>query len=242
MGIRYKYSKNSDREWILFLHGWGGNENSFDIIYDRLALDFSVLSINLSDITSNYICKSLTMHDYIIAVLKVLREVGVEKCHIVCHSFGFRVAIILSRDSTIDIKSMVIIDGAGIKYVSLLTRLKIYHFKLKKFLVRVGVLSKSNIENSGSADYKNLNLKDRCTFKNIVNYDLKNSIRYISCDTMIIWGKRDHETPIFMARYIHKCIDGSVLKIYDTGHYSYIENYIEFLYDIEEHFGKYLTI
>lgn len=234
--IRYKYHENIGKECILFLHGWGGNENSFDIIYNRLSREYSVLSINLSDITDNYLHKSLTMYDYVVAVSIILRRLKLDTCHIVCHSFGFRVALILSRMAYISIYSMVIIDGAGIKYQSLGTKLKIAYFKFKKNLVSLGLLPKSCIIDKGSSDYKNLTERQRRTFKNIVNLDLKEYVKYVYARCTIIWGKNDKDTRLIEGKYIHRNISDSRLIIYNTGHFSYIENPIEFVHDIEEHF------
>ena len=242
MGIRYKYIKNGNKPVVLFLHGWGGNENSFDNIYYQLSSNFSVISINLTDITHGYINKPLTMHDYIVNILCVLNNLKINSCHIVCHSFGFRVALLLNRDSYIHIDSMVVIDGAGIRYQSVLVKCKILVYKFKKKLVKKGVLSNKILQNSGSNDYIILNDNDKTTFKNIVNYDLKKSIKLVNCDTLIVWGKYDYDTPIKCARYIAKNILGAKCVIYNTGHFSYIENRLQFAFDIDEHFRKYLTI
>ena len=119
--INYTITGRGDK-YVLFLHGWGGNEDSFDNIYYTLSHNFSVISINFTDITRGYINKPLTMHDYVVKVLWILNNLKIKKCHIVCHSFGFRIALLLNRDSGIHIDSMVIIDGAGIKYQSIFTK------------------------------------------------------------------------------------------------------------------------
>lgn len=242
MGVRYKYIKNNDKPVILFLHGWGGNEDSFDNIYYTLSHNFSVISINFTDITHGYINKPLTMHDYVVKVLWILNNLKIQKCHIVCHSFGFRIALLLNRDSGIHIDSMVIIDGAGIKYQNIFTKYKILMYKFKKKLVKIGVLSSKVLQNSGSDDYAILSDKDKITFRNIVNYDLKSCVEFINCDTLIIWGKYDHDTPIKCARYISKKIIDSKCVIYDAGHFSHIEKGLQFAWDIDEHFSKYLII
>ena len=242
MNIRYKYHRIENKPTVLFLHGWGGNENSFDITYNNLHQNFSLLSINLSDITTNYLDKSLTMHDYVLAVLRILKKHNICNCHIVCHSFGFRVALILARDGDIHIDSMIIIDGAGIKCQSVITKFKILKYKILKKLVKAKLLPSRFIANRGSNDYNILSDRDKITFCNIVNYDLKDCVKYIDCDTTIIWGKYDRDTCVKCAKYIHKNIKNSKLIIYNAGHFSFIENQIEFIMDIDAHFSKYLII
>lgn len=237
MQIKYNYNKFNGKEWVLFLHGWGGNENSFLELYNNLNGKYNVLSINLSNITTNYLNKPLTMYDYVIAVSIILNKLKIIKCHIVCHSFGFRIALILNRVQTVDLLSLVIIDGAGIKDNSLITKLKIIKYKFFKMLVKFKLLKPSILNKYGSQDYKNLTNKNKQTFINIVNLNLKSYVKYINAKCTIIWGKYDKDTKLKIAKYLHKKINNSKLIIYNTGHFSYLENNIEFLYDMEEHFN-----
>lgn len=236
MDIKYLFSNNENKECVLLLHGWGGNEYSFSSLFNLLNRKYSVIAINLTDITNNYLSKPLTMYDYVLKVYIILQKLNIKHIHIVCHSFGFRIALILNEMFDIDIHSMVIIDGAGIKDIPISTRLKIYQFKMLKLLAKYKLYSKSKLENKGSTDFKNLTEKDKITFKNIVNLDLKSYVDAINCKTTIVWGKYDNDTRFKMAKYLHKKINGSKLKVYNAGHFSYIENQVEFLYDMIEHF------
>ena len=236
MKIKYIFIDNN-KPWVLFLHGWGGNENSFVELYNLLANNYSVVAINLSDITTNYLNKPLTMYDYVIAVGVILQKLKINNCHIVCHSFGFRVALLLNYLKVINLLSIVIIDGAGIKDNSVLVKLKILKFKLVKLLVKIGILSKNILNKFGSDDYKNLNDITKQTFKNIVNYDLKKYIKYIKCKCTIVWGKHDKVTKLKCARYISRKVKNSKVFIYSVGHFSYMENSVEFIFDMIEHFG-----
>ena len=74
--IRYKYIKNKNKQCVLFLHGWGGNENSFYNTIELLKNDYSILAINLTDINTNYLNKPLTMYDYAICVYLILNNRG----------------------------------------------------------------------------------------------------------------------------------------------------------------------
>ena len=94
--IKFLYSK-SGCDCVLFLHGWGGSEYSFINTYNQLKNNFTVIAINLTDITSNYLKKPLTLFDYAVKVSQILSDFNIKNIHIVCHSFGFRVALILNK-------------------------------------------------------------------------------------------------------------------------------------------------
>ncbi len=235
--IRYKYIKNKNKQCVLFLHGWGGNENSFYNTIELLKNDYSILAINLTDINTNYLNKPLTMYDYAICVYLILNTLKIDSVHIVCHSFGFRVALILNKLFKLKINSFVVIDGAGVNFFSFIKNLKILRFKFAKFLVKIKLKKQSYLKKFGSDDYKDLNDNLKQTFKNIVNYNLKNYVFDIKCKTTIIWGKKDKVTKLKVAKFLHKNIKNSVLKIYNAGHFSYVDCPFDFSFDVLSHFN-----
>lgn len=236
--IRYKHIENKNKDCVLFLHGWGGNENSFVNTFPILNKDFSILSINLTDINVNYLSKPLTMYDYAICVYLILNSLNIKQVHIVCHSFGFRIALILNKMFNLKIESMIIIDGAGVNFFSITKQIKILQFKIAKLLVKIKLLSNDYLKKFGSDDYRKLDENLKQTFKNIVNYNLKNYVKDIKVKTTIIWGKRDNVTKLKVAKFLHKNIYKSLLKIYNASHFSYIDCPFDFACDIEEHFSS----
>jgi pimeloyl-ACP methyl ester carboxylesterase len=226
----------------LFLHGWGGCEYSFINTFNQLKNNFTVVSINLTDITSNYLNKPLTLYDYAVKVSQILSDFNIKNIHIVCHSFGFRVALILNKFFSFNLKSIVIVDGAGVNLFEIKKHIKITYYKCVKHLVKLKILPSKILSKFGSCDYKKLNFVEKQTFKNIVNYNLKKYVNEIDVKATIIWGKFDKDTKLKVAKYLNKNINGSVLKIYNTGHFSYVENRFEFMSDIEEHFNEFIIV
>ena len=52
----------------------------------------------------------------------------------------------------------------------------------------------------------------------------------IRVKTFIIWGSKDKETKIFMARKLHKLIENSKLFVFENaGHFSFLDDKQEFL-------------
>lgn len=237
LDIRYRCVGDINKECVLILHGWGGNEYTFSMLDSVLSRDYFVLSINLSDITTNYLSKPLSMLDYTNAIIYILHRLNIKTCHIICHSFGCRVALLLNKFYDIHISSMVIIDGAGVKDRSIITRCKIKYYKLLKLMVKHKILSGNVLDKYGSSDYKSLDDISKKTFQNIVNYDLKKYIKYIDCPCTIIWGKYDTDTKYIVAKYMRRIIPNSRLITYNGGHFSYVEYPINFVFDIKNHFG-----
>jgi pimeloyl-ACP methyl ester carboxylesterase len=73
------------------------------------------------------------------------------------------------------------------------------------------------------ADYANAG-EMRSTFVKIVNEDLSSSLPGITAPTLVIWGSKDEETPIWMGKKIAQDIpDAALVVLEGAGHYSYLD-------------------
>ena len=84
------------------------------------------------------------------------------------------------------------------------------------------------LEKFGSDDYKQLNDIMKQTFVKVVNEDLSDDARKISIPTLLVWGKKDKDTPLYMGKTFNKLIKNSKLIILNGGHYCHIENLQEY--------------
>lgn len=73
----------------------------------------------------------------------------------------------------------------------------------------------------------------RPVFVRIVNTHLDGLLPYINCKTHIFWGKYDRDTPLYMAKRLHRGIVGSTLEVVDGGHYAYIDCNYKFLHRLK---------
>ncbi len=223
-GIEVNYIKIGDGEKsVLYLHGWGGNINSFlrvakNINATSILIDFPPFGESQTPINA------WTVKDYAMLVKKIIDKENIKKFSIVSHSFGSRVAIYLSSIYNNDVEKLVITGGAGIKTRFLKRFFRKIKYKIIKFFNKNAIV--------GSKDYVNLCPVMKKTFSNIVNEDLKCLCNKITCKTLLIYGNKDKETPIYMAKKYHKLIKNSKLKIYkNCGHFAYLENFNEFILD-----------
>ena len=97
-------------------------------------------------------------------------------------------------------------------------------------LVKHKILNANYLNKFGSTEYKTLPSNLKQIFVNIVNEDLTYLLTKIKLKTLILWGKKDKDTPLYMAKILNKKIKNSSLKILDAGHYSYLEEKEKFIY------------
>lgn len=70
----------------------------------------------------------------------------------------------------------------------------------------------------------------RQTFISIVNEDLTKHARFLRCKTLIVWGNKDRDTKLYMARKFNRLIKDSKLVILkDAGHFCFLEKREDFV-------------
>ncbi|MDD7457542.1 MAG: alpha/beta hydrolase [Clostridia bacterium] len=209
---------------MLFLHGWGQSSEYFNPIADFFSKFCRVTLFDFSGFgRSEEPTRPMTVTDYVNETIKVIKDNDLKDVTVIAHSFGARVAFELAN-STSYVKKLVIVDGAGIlPKRTLKYYLKVYLYKIKK---RLGLSTK----NCGSKDYKQLSAVMKKTFVNVVNYDQTKMLKNIKTKTLIVWGEKDKETPLYMAKIMRKNLPNSRLVILeDCSHFSFLEDTYAFI-------------
>lgn len=191
------------------MHGWGQDKSSMARLVETCS--FSSYAIDLVPDSLPY---SYDIYDYATRVFVFLKSLEAKKFVLVGHSFGGRIALLLSSIFDLDIIKLVLIDSAGIVPHSVYKWLKVKIYKLQK---RLHI--KHTIK--GSSDYQKLDTVKKSSFVKIVSEDLLYVTPKINCTCDIIWGDRDIDTPMYMAKKFHKNILGSTLHIIQGGHFAY---------------------
>lgn len=224
----------NSKKYIVFLHGWGADLNSFLWLKDYFESDYSLLFLDFLGFGKSDDPKSaMSVSDYAFELKKLLDSFEIDELNIVAHSFGGRVAIkfLFFFQNNYSKTNLCLVDSAGMKpRRSLLYYIKIARFKKlkKKSLTNKSIESK--LLKSGSSDYRKLNFVMKETFKLVVNEDLSCFAKFIACRTIIIWGEKDKETKLFMAKKLHRLIPGSKLVILkNSGHFCFLEKKEDFV-------------
>ena len=108
--VDYDFFNTKNTETILFLHGWGGNKFSFTETINLTKKHFNILSVTLPTIQPSV--SVWNMFDYVQLVENILSLHSLDEVIIVCHSFGFRVAMLLNKK--IKISKLIVTGGAGL--------------------------------------------------------------------------------------------------------------------------------
>ena len=88
---------------ILFLHGWGLDKNSFDCVIKKIYSNISIMSLDFFGFgNSETPEKYFDTYEYAYHVFLLISELNFENLIIVGHSFGGRIAIILSAFLMVD--------------------------------------------------------------------------------------------------------------------------------------------
>ena len=229
--IYYEVYGNKPKS-ILILPGWGNTRTTFTNIINFFKNDYTVYIIDYPGFGNSPLPKKeLTIYDYALVIYLFIKENKINCPVIIAHSFGGRITSILLSKYKIKVNKIILMDVAGIKrFKKLRVIIKETIYKiLKKASYFLPTLKRELYLNSllnifASPDYQEVPSIMRNTFKNIIKEDLRKHYKNITCESLIIWGSQDYDTPLKDAYYLNKVIKDSGLIIYSkANHFSYLQ-------------------
>ena len=119
---------------LVFLHGYLSSKEAFTAQINYFSKFFRVTAIDFVGFGgSKPLSEPYSVDDYAVWTEEVLRLLGLEKPHVVAHSFGCRVAVKMAARSPDCFDKMLLTGAAGV----ILKRSLGYHLKVKTYrLVR----------------------------------------------------------------------------------------------------------
>ena len=210
-GVRVFY-KRTGEPTVVFLHGWGGDSRSFASAENYLSsLNIGYIAPDLAGFGRSGMDASWSIRDYYSCVSALID--GLNDITVVGHSFGGRIALLLGNDKRVT--KLVLTGCAGLKpRFSLSKAISETKYKLYKKLNR-------DLSRFGSYDYRNAG-KLKPVLVRVVNEYLDKDAKKVTAKTLIVWGKKDEVTPLYMAKSLGRKIKGSVTKIIDGDHFAYL--------------------
>ena len=222
---------------VLFLHGWGCTGAMMKAAADPLSAFARVMTLDFPGFgESGRPPEPWGVPEYAEAVRALLAEEDFTPCDVVAHSFGGRVAIWLASEDPDLFGKIVITGGAGLKKPQTEeARRRSEEFKRKKAVWekvrRIGPLSglagkaeERLRQRYGSADYNALDEEMRKTFVKVIGLDLGDRLPLIRQPTLLIWGDRDTETPLWMGQRMEREIPDAGLVVLEGGsHFAWLE-------------------
>ncbi len=172
-----------------------------------------------------------SLSDYVEELKNYIKTNNITKPNIIAHSFGGRIAIKLLLTDGDLIDRVVLTGSAGLKPKrSIKYRIKKLGFNLLKKFVK-----KERLKGFYSKDYLSLSPVMQQSFIKIVNEHLNYALPKIKNKTLIIFGEKDTETPLYMAKKLNKKIKNSKLIIIKgAGHFCFIDNPNKFNLEVRE--------
>lgn len=240
-GININYQIFGEGKPLLLLHGWMACIEAMAPIYRFFENTRKVVVVDFPGQggKSDELKEIWGVPEYAEMIHQLMKELQIEGADVIGHSFGGRVIIYLASEYEKLFDKIILTDAAGIKpRRTLKNRLKVFSYKFAKSILKV-FSNRENYEQKldklrkkySSSDYAQLNSNImRETFKNVINLDLTSRLSKITRPTLLVWGEKDTDTPLYMAKTMEKKIkDSGIAIIKDAGHFSYLDNQSQYL-------------
>lgn len=243
-GVKVYYEQMGDHgPHLLLLHGWGCSVKHFEPIARDLARDYRVTVIDFpAHGQSDRPPEPWGVPEYAACVKDLMGQLQIAPADLIAHSFGGRVSLYLAANEPQLVNRMVITGGAGLKKEQTGEQKKrsaAFQKKKKRLeglskLPLIGSLAEKSLEalrkKYGSADYNALDAEMRKTFVKVISEDLRPLLPKIQASTLLIWGEKDQDTPLWMGQAMEKEIKDAGLVIFENDdHYAYLRQWPRFV-------------
>jgi pimeloyl-ACP methyl ester carboxylesterase len=216
---------------IVVLHGWGAHLEAVGPILAALEGASDLIALDLPGFgESDPPPEAWSAGDYARFVSRFLDHLGVPRAHFVGHSHGGRVSIVLASDEPQRVHRLLLIDAAGIRPKrGLRYHRRVAVAKLGRLAAKVGGPAGRRLQAGmrsrvASKDYLEASEAMRGTFRAVIAEDMTDRLPRIRASTLLVWGERDEDTPLWMARRMEELIpDAGLVVLEGAGHYSYAD-------------------
>lgn len=207
---------------MLLLHGYLSCKESFYYQIKFLSRYFRVTAPDIIGFgASARLEEPYSLTDYCDWLKEFIHVSGLEKPHIIAHSFGARLAFKYLSGQKDAADKLVVTGGAGIvkpRSKSYIRRVKAYR-RMKKFFPSYAE------KHFGSEEYRTLPPVMRESYKKIVNEDLRSAAAEVENKTLLVYGREDKVTPPDCeGKIFNGLIKDSTFALADGGHFCFSEN------------------
>ncbi len=227
---------------VVLLHGWGCSGDLMKNVGSALASDMTVLAIDFpAHGRSSQPPEPWGVPEFASCLKALLVKLDFLPCSVIAHSFGGRVTLELASADEKMFERIILTGAAGLrerkdgnasKRTSAYKKLKSLVEFVRKLRIFGGMPDKwqeALIQKYGSRDYAALSPEMRKTFVKVVNYDQTEKLAAIKNSTLLVWGDKDTETPLWMGQKMEREIPDSALIVLEGGtHFAYLEHAARF--------------
>jgi len=212
--LSYEIVNPSVEKTLLVLHGWGSNKEIMKQAFGKELAGYRHIYLDMPGFggSSNEII--LTTKDYGEIVKLFLKTIKSEPLIVMGHSFGGKVATLLS------IPHLVLLSSAGVLTIKPWSvKLKIATFK---FLKPLGM--KKIRELFVAPDAQGMSHEMYETFKNVVDEDFELEFSKSQSRALCFWGIDDTATPLYTGEKIAGLIENSKFYPLEGDHFFFLQH------------------
>jgi len=230
---------------VLALHGWGGSVESFWPVAQQLQRHgYTTHVIAFPGFGgSDPPPEPWGVPEYATFVLDYLDVQNLTRVHLLGHSFGGRVCLILGAEHADRVDKIVLANSAGVRPPDNPARDKLVKaaksvFKLPGLNRLYEPLRRKAYKQLGATDYLEAGLLQE-TFVKVIEQDLLPYAARVSRPTLLIWGDRDDDTPLWQGRQLEQAIPDAGLVVFEgAGHFSYLERLPDYVRIVHHFFSQ----
>lgn len=209
---------------VYLLHGWSVNQlnqNKWQPLMDELANQgVKTVFVPIPGLTSP-LNEVWDLSDFIRWLGQTLPASPVI---LLGHSFGGQLAAAFAAQYPDRVKKLILVDSSGVRDHSVWATTKRTVFlilaKLGKLLFKNEALRKFLYKAAREQDYLNAPPLLRRSMSNILDAEIDQELVKIKCPTLLIWGRQDRVTPLWLGQFFKQQIKQSRLEIIEQARHS----------------------
>jgi pimeloyl-ACP methyl ester carboxylesterase len=210
-------------ETILFLHGWTIATAPYQETLSLLSQHYHVIAPDLPGFGKTTFPTAVPDYEgYVECLINFLTALNLKKVHIVGHSGGGAVGVVLATKIPVTIKSLVLIDSTGIPLGSLpevaIRRLIDFPAQIGRFKFEPTLLFMQALISNWIFKTKNMFQASWIALEK----DLQPLLLQVQCPTLVVWGDRDLFVPVKCAYEFSQGIPQAQLIILEDEYHEWI--------------------
>jgi pimeloyl-ACP methyl ester carboxylesterase len=161
---------------------------------------------------------------------EAMAQLGIEKPHVVAHSFGCRVAIKLAKTHGQVWDKMVLTGAAGVRF----PKGAWYKTKVTAYRACRKIAPNFAEKHFGSKEYRTLSPVMKESYKKIVAEDLRGDAKEVKNQVLLVQGREDRTTTLKEAQAYLATFPNATLTMIDGGHFAFVQHAVPFNLTVEE--------
>lgn len=259
-GIRINYIKKGTGDPILLIHGFVSSILMFEKLIDVLSKRNTVFALDLIGFgfSDKHLNLTYTRKNMADLAIKFMLSEGFSRFIVIGHSMGGEVVLNIGYYYPEHINKLILIDSTGYKNIlrlpnflknlstisKILIKLSFRNYYFQKLSFKFGFYDKTKFDESlfNRAYSIMIQIPIETLYKFGLQGDsmlIKDKIKFINTDTLIIWGKNDKLVSLKCGKNLNKDLKNSKLVVINNcGHIPFVEKYDLFMNIIESYLYK----